>query len=97
MFELNEQQKKEDFNRRLNLFQEALKGLSDNYQIMIEPTLHITSRGLIPVLSINDTKYAPVSSKESSLIIPKEQPTKDQKSLENDKKPLDGNTETSKK
>lgn len=72
MFELNEQQKREEFNDRLKRFQADLKALSDNYKLMLEPTLHYTPKGIVPVLSINDTKYATNNSKKSPLIISQE-------------------------
>lgn len=93
MFELNENQKREDFNDRLKRFQVDLKALSDNYKLMLEPTLHYTPKGIIPVLSINDTKYATSNSKESPVIIPKEQLTPNEKSLENDKETMERNPE----
>lgn len=92
MFELNENQKKEEFNDRLRKFQIDLKALSENYSLMLQPTLHITNGGIVPVLSINDTKYATNSSKESSIIISEEQFAKNKESLENGKKTLERNT-----
>lgn len=85
MLFLDENQKKVDFNDRLKRFQADLVALSENYKLMLQPTLHVTNNGIIPVLSINDTKYATDNSKTPPIIVPTEQSTPNEKSVENDK------------
>ena len=97
MLFLDENQKKADFNDRVKRFQADLVSLSENYKLMLQPTLHVTNNGIIPVLSINDTKYASVSSKESPQIIFKEQSASNKEGVENGKETLEGDTTKRKK
>lgn len=97
MIELNENQKKEEFNDRIRRFQADLKGLLDNYKVELVPIIKYAPYGMIPQLTINDKKYEKLSSASPSGIILPEQVAKDEQSLADSKEVVERATKAKKK
>jgi hypothetical protein len=52
--QLTPEQKQERLMKRIKVFQEGLKKLSDDTGLILEPMLQVTEKGIIPQLVIKD-------------------------------------------